>query len=326
MSRIGRKTGILLGIGAMLALAGMGSVLADVESRSKVRWAVVDEDGTRHEETIEFDGPRPFLGVGLERARDGGARIDSIVEGSAAEQAGLREGDVVVGYDGEAIETPWDLTRAVLKSEPGNRVEIEIERDGARQTVTAEIGEHEGWVGAFAFGDNDFTFDFDFDSDAFREKIQGLQEMSFDVEALEELTERLQESLGDMKFDHSFAFSFERPRLGVELVDVTGELREHFGAKRDEGVLVGRVLPDTPAEEAGVEVGDLIVAVGGETIGGQSDLTRLLRERDGETFNIDVIRDGRPLSLTVSLPDREDKFEPSRSRHRHRHEDRSDQT
>ena len=131
MSRIGRKAGILLGIGAVLALAGMGSVLADgdVESRSKVRWVVVDEDGTRHEETVEFDGPRPFLGVGLERSRDGGARIDSIVEGSAAEQAGLREGDVVVGYDGETIETPWDLTRAVLKSEPGNRVEIEIERD-----------------------------------------------------------------------------------------------------------------------------------------------------------------------------------------------------
>ena len=139
--------------------------------------------------------------------------------------------------------------------------------------------------------------------------------------------ERLQEALGDIKFDHSFAFRSGRPRLGVELVDVTGELREHFGAKRDEGVLVGRVLPDTPAEEAGVEVGDLIVAVDGETVGRHGNLTRLLRERDGETFNIDVIRDGRPLSLTVSLPDREDEeFEPDRFQRRHRHEDRSDQT
>ena len=337
MSRIRRKTGIILGIGAVLALASMGSILADgeVESRGKVRWVVVDEDGTRHEETIEFDGPRPFLGVGLERGRDGGARIDSIVEDSAAERAGLREGDVIVGYDGQTIESPWDLTRAVLKSEPGERVEIEIERDGARETVSAEIGEHEGWVGAFAFGDGDFNFDFNFDSDAFRERMKRAQKLAFDPEALEEHMERLNERLGDMKFDfnfgehgnRAFAFNFGRPRLGVELVNVTGELREHLGSNADEGVLVGRVLGDTPAEEAGVEVGDLIVAVGGETVGRHGDLTRLLREREGETFNLDVIRDGRPLSLTVSLPDREvEDVEPGRFWRRHQHNDRSDET
>ena len=340
MSRIGQKTGILFGIGVVLVLAGMGSILADSdETRGKMRWVIVDDDGTKHEETIEIDGPRAFLGVGLERSRDGGARIDSIVEDSAAEQAGLREGDVVVGYDGDAIETPWDLTRAVLKSEPGERVDIEIERDGSRQTIRAELGEHEGWVGAFAFGDGDFNFNFD--SDDFKEQMRRAQELAFDAEALEEHMEQLQESLGDMDINFkmapnmqfnfndsgSFNFNFGKPRLGVELVGVTGELREHLGANSDEGVLVGRVLEDTPAEDAGVEVGDLIVAVGGETIDSQGDLIRLLRERDGETFNVDVIRDGRPQSLTVSLPEREnEKIEPGRFQRRHRHEERSDST
>jgi S1-C subfamily serine protease len=69
------------------------------------------------------------------------------------------------------------------------------------------------------------------------------------------------------------------------------------------------------------------VAVGGETIDSQGDLIRLLRERDGETFNVDVIRDGRPQSLTVSLPEREnEKIEPGRFQRRHRHEERSDST
>jgi len=345
MSRFEQKTGILFGIGVVLVLAGMGSILADGdrESPGKMRWVMVDDDGTRHEETIEFDGPRPFLGVGLERAREGGARIDSVVEDSAAEQAGLREGDVIVGYNGEAIETPWDLTRAVLKSEPGERVDIEIERDGTRQTISAELGENEGWVGAFAFGegDFDFNFDFNFDSDAFKERMKRAQELAFDAEAHDKHMEQLQESLAGTNFDFnvaanirfnfnnpgSFNFNFGRPRLGVELVNVTGELREHLGANADEGVLVGRVLSDTPAEEAGVNVGDLIVAVGGETVGRHGDLTRLLRERDGETFNLDVIRDGRPLSLTVSLPEREvEEFEPGRFQRRHRHEERSDST
>ena len=43
--------------------------------------------------------------------------------------------------------------------------------------------------------------------------------------------------------------------LGVELVDLTPELREHFGAPRDVGVMVGRVEPGSPAARAGLEVG-----------------------------------------------------------------------
>lgn len=319
MSRIGRKTGILFGI-AVLALATMGSILADdeVKSRGKMSWVVIDDEGTKHEETIEFDGPRPFLGVGLERGRDGGARIDSVMEDSAAERAGLREGDVVVGYNGDAIETPWDLTRAVLKSEAGERVDIEIERDGKSRTLSAELGEHEGWVGAFAFGEGDFDFNFENLGEPFRVPLQGLQ---FDAEQHEQTMEQLRERLENMNF------SFGRPRLGVQLVNVTGELREHLGADPNEGVLVGRVLGDTPAEEAGVKVGDLIVAVGGETVAQRGDLTRLLRERDGETFNLDVIRDGRPMSLTVSLAELFEEVAPGRfQRRQRRHEERSDST
>jgi len=316
----------------------------EIKSRGKMSWTVIEDDGTEHRETLEFDGPRPFLGVGLKSVRDrGGARIDSVEENSAAERAGLREGDVVVGYNGETIETPWDLTRAVLKSEPGELVDIEIERNGDRQVVRAELGEREDWVGAFGFGDGDFDFDFEGLSERLQEhgalseeRMERLRErleehrMSFDSEEFQERMERLHESLENMNFNFNFSpnmkFNFGKPRLGVELVNVTGDLREHLGANRDEGVLVGRVLSDTPAEEAGVNVGDLIVSVGGKQVGGEGDLRRLLRERDGETFNLDVIRDGRPLSLTVSLPDREDDgIAPGRFRRHHR-EHRPDST
>ena len=299
MSRMGRKAGIVLGIVAVLAVAGMGSTLADGDrkSNSKMRWHIVDSDGKEHDETIEIDGPRPFLGVNLERVREGsGAQVEDVIEDSAAERAGLREGDLIVGYNGDAIETPWDLTRAVLQSQPGDNVEIEIERDGSRKTLSAELDENEEWVGAFAFGHGDFDFDFNFDYLKSEEQIERAKKMAYGVEGLQEHMERLRESLN---------LDFGRPRLGVLLVGVTAELREHLGANGDEGVLVGRVLSDTPAEQAGVRVGDLIVAVGGETVGRTGDLTQLLSERDGETFNVDVIRDGRPMSLTVSLPDRE---------------------
>ena len=283
MSRIKSKTWTFLALGLVVALAAADAVVADEvrESRSKLSWTVVDDDGTRHSETIEFDGARPFLGVQLGPVREGGARIESVIEDSPAAGAGLREGDVVVSYDGHEIETPWDLTRAVLKTEPGEQMDIEVLRDGVRKTIRAEIGENDGWAGAFAFGDGDFSF--------------------------------------DIRADHAWSFRSGRPRLGVQLVNVTGELREHLGSSRDEGVLVGKVLSETPAEEAGVEVGDLIVAVDGEAVGDHGDLIRLLRERDGETLDLEIIRDGRPLSLGVTLPERDDtEYVPGRfDRHRH---------
>ena len=46
--------------------------------------------------------------------------------------------------------------------------------------------------------------------------------------------------------------------LGVQLMDITEELREFYGAPRDAGTLVSRVAEDSPAAAAGFEVGDVI--------------------------------------------------------------------
>ena len=331
MKRIGRKVLILACVGLALTLVGTVAVVAQHEAEGheqhfKMRVATVDQDGNVHEETIEVDGPRAFLGVMLVEGPDGGARVESIVEDSAAERAGLQEGDIIVGIDGDPIEGSWDLTRAVLKSSPGTTVDLEIERDGARQTVVAELGERDASRHSFSF-----NLDHGDWPEALRETLQQLEE--FDPQALEENMERLEEMLGNMDFDfdfnfdpgdmhHAWAIRSARPRLGVELVDVTAELREHLGASRDEGLLVGKVQSDTPAEQAGVEVGDLIVAIDGESIDSDGDLIRKLRDRDGETFNLEVIRDGRPMTLGVSLPDRDERdVEPGQNRHhwRERH-------
>jgi membrane-associated protease RseP (regulator of RpoE activity) len=66
--------------------------------------------------------------------------------------------------------------------------------------------------------------------------------------------------------------------------------------------LVSKVLTGTPAESAGVRVGDLIVALGGDEISGVTDLRRALARHQGETFDLDVIRDGSPTRLSVTLP------------------------
>jgi putative serine protease PepD len=80
-----------------------------------------------------------FLGVRLADA-DEGARIVAVNDGSPADDAGLRPGDLVVRAGGEPVDSADDLRRAVNEREPGDELELEVERDGDRRTVTVELG------------------------------------------------------------------------------------------------------------------------------------------------------------------------------------------
>ena len=94
--------------------------------------------------------------------------------------------------------------------------------------------------------------------------------------------------------------------LGVQLTDLTDELRTHFGAPEGQGVLVSKVVDGSPAAIAGVQVGDVITAVDGETVKGSGSLGHLIQARDeGETVALEVYRDGRIERLSPTLEKRE---------------------
>src|SRR5262245_342061 len=64
------------------------------------------------------------------------------------------------------------------------------------------------------------------------------------------------------------------PRMGVELLELTPELRVFFGAPEDSGLLVSRVESGSPAERAGIRVGDVIYRAAGEQIEEVDQLVR----------------------------------------------------
>ena len=96
------------------------------------------------------------------------------------------------------------------------------------------------------------------------------------------------------------------PMLGVQIAQVTDELREHLGGARGEGILVSKVVAGSAAEDAGIEVGDLIVSVDGEAISGVGDVRKALNNKEGQTFPVEVVRDGRTQRIDVSIPERDD--------------------
>jgi hypothetical protein len=88
------------------------------------------------ENTSAWLGSIPDMGAGNVK----GVRLSGIRTGSPADSAGLREGDVIVEFDGKAIADLYAYTDALYARAPGDTVKIVIERDGVRVSVTAVLG------------------------------------------------------------------------------------------------------------------------------------------------------------------------------------------
>lgn len=95
--------------------------------------------------------------------------------------------------------------------------------------------------------------------------------------------------------------------IGVRPIEMTTELRQHFGAPKDAGVLVGSVESDGPAAKAGLQVGDIMTAVDGQRIDSTGGLVRLVRhKKGGETIQVEVLRNRAAKTLTVTVSERPD--------------------
>lgn len=93
------------------------------------------------------------------------------------------------------------------------------------------------------------------------------------------------------------------PRLGVQVTELTEELRTFFAAPKDAGLLVARVQPGTAAAAAGMRVGDVLTNLAGSKIESAGDVRQVLGEKkEGETVPATVIRERKPITLAVKVP------------------------
>ncbi len=94
-----------------------------------------------------------WLGVGIQDvtpkfARENdlkikeGAYINEIVDDSPADSSGLKEGDIVVEFNGKKIEASEDLSEAVRETKPGTKVNVKVDRKGENKTFSVNIGKN----------------------------------------------------------------------------------------------------------------------------------------------------------------------------------------
>ncbi len=90
--------------------------------------------------------------------------------------------------------------------------------------------------------------------------------------------------------------------LGVRIQSVNEEIAEGLGMDEPKGALVAGVNPDGPAQAGGVEPGDVIIEFDGKPVPEMRDLPKLVAETSiGRTVDLQVIRDGKEQTLSVTI-------------------------
>ncbi|MCK5477882.1 MAG: DegQ family serine endoprotease, partial [Methylococcales bacterium] len=104
--------------------------------------------------------------------------------------------------------------------------------------------------------------------------------------------------------------SVSRGWLGVQIQNVTRELAESFNMDRPYGALVSKVIPDSPSEKSGLQIGDVIVEFDGHEINTSGELPPIVgMTKIGEQIKVRIIREGRKKTVKVViglLPDEMD--------------------
>jgi serine protease DegQ len=90
---------------------------------------------------VDPDPVTPAIAQQLGLEQPEGALVFSVVAGSPAEDAGFREGDVIVAIDGEDITIPEDLFSYLRTKDPGDEVTVTVNRNGEEREITARLAD-----------------------------------------------------------------------------------------------------------------------------------------------------------------------------------------
>ncbi len=224
----------------------------------------------------KYDSGKAWIGVytqtiddDLEEAfdldRSEGVVIVDVVDDSPADDAGLRRKDIIVEINGKSLEDSDDLVDFVSDLNAGDEANLVIIRKGEKQTIEIEVGE--------------------------RPKYEWFGSRSGTSYKMPKIITR------------DFNFSFESGGyMGVAIQNLSDQLGEYFGVEDGEGILVTEVFEDSPAEEAGLKAGDVIIAIDDEDVAETDELQEIIAEKEeGDEVTVEFFRNGNKQTATVEI-------------------------
>ncbi len=228
-------------------LRGLQDALRDVQERVMV---FESEQGS----------PRAFLGIYFDAAQaDGPAvRVTEVIEGTGAEAAGLREGDLILGMDGQRFSEEEGIRLALAGRSPGETVALHVEREGQPMELRATLGEPRE-AAAFRWLGDDEDYEFRWDEG--------------DLD------------LGQLRFrpdPEEWEAMAEKPFLGVLLNYSEGD-----------AVRISGTVDGSTARAMGLKSGDLITSVNGQAVTSVASLQEAVAALTiGEPVRVGYRREG----------------------------------
>ena len=119
---------------------GIGFAVPTKMARSVMDQLVETGEVRRGRIGVNIQNITPDMKEAFELSTLDGALISNVVDGSAGDKAGLKSGDIVIEFDGEAIQDSTDLRNSVGLLQPGTRTDITYLRDGVRRTTKITLG------------------------------------------------------------------------------------------------------------------------------------------------------------------------------------------
>lgn len=218
---------------------------------------------------------RGWLGVSLQVDSRNRVRITLVEKNSPARDAGLKEGDIIQKINGREVRDGEFLAREIRNRQPGEEITLQIEREGKIKEIKVKLGKYP-------------------EEEARRELERWLP--FFPMPSPSTPSEKIR--------------TWERRRfIGVYPEEIGRELAEFFGVKEGKGLLITRLEPNSPAEKAGLKVGDVIIKADGRRVESIDELNSIIqRKKKGDKVRLEIVRDKRTMEIDVEVDEEERGF------------------
>jgi serine protease Do len=239
--------------------------------------------------------PRAFLGVTTSTdnnndKKSDGAVITAVTDGSAAEKAGLKEGDIITKINDKKVEGPGSIAEVIGSFKPKDEVTVYYKRDGKEKSAKAVLGETKSNM--------NLSYSFSGPRGNLR-TVPGVpmpppsaytipRVPEWNSEGFDQL-----EKLNNLKSIEGFSLFPRQQKLGLKIQDT----------EEGDGVKVLDTDKDSPAEKAGLKKDDIVTEIGGVKVSNTDDARDQLQENaEKSSYTIKAKRNGTEMSFNIKIP------------------------